>query len=276
MANAYDINGNLIDGGGSSGTYIDYDSIMKAVNHRGYNTDAPENTIPAFKMSKRKGFNYVETDVQFTSDGVAVLIHDTTINRTARNADGTSVGTQEIYVSQKTYAELLEYDFGIWKGQEWAGTKIPRFDDFITLCKNISLKPYIELKAGTEAQIQGLIDTVKNNSIFDNATWISFNATRLGYVKTYASAARLGYLCDYASDTDITTAQGLVTSSNEVIIDTGARTTEAVQRCITAGLPMEVYTLDNTSYITALDSYVSGVTSNSLIAGKILYNANIN
>lgn len=40
--------------------------------------------------------------------------------------------------------------------------------------------------------------------------------------------------------------------------------------------PMEVYTLDNTSYITALDSYVSGVTSNSLIAGKVLYNANIN
>ena len=276
MANAYDINGNLIDGGGSSGTYIDYDSIMKAVNHRGYNTDAPENTIPAFKMSKRKGFNYVETDVQFTSDGVAVLIHDTTINRTARNADGSSVGTQEIYVSQKTYAELLEYDFGIWKGQEWAGTKIPKFDDFIKLCKNINLKPYIELKAGTEAQIQGLIDTVKNNSIFESATWISFNATRLGYVKTCAPAARLGYLCDYASATDITTAQGLVTSSNEVIIDTGARTAEAVQRCIAAGLPMEVYTLDNTSYITALNSYVSGVTSNSLIAGKVLYNANIN
>lgn len=276
MANAYDINGNLIDGGGSGGTYIDYDSIMKAVNHRGYNTDAPENTIPAFKMSKRKGFNYVETDVQFTSDGVAVLIHDATINRTARNADGSSVGTQEIYVSQKTYAELLEYDFGIWKGQEWAGTKIPRFDDFIKLCKNINLKPYIELKAGTEAQIQGLIDTVKNSSIFESATWISFNATRLGYVKTYAPAARLGYLCDYASATDITTAQGLVTSSNEVIIDTGARTAEAVQRCIAAGLPIEVYTLDNTSYITALDSYVSGVTSNSLIAGKVLYNANIN
>ena len=277
MANAYDINGNLIDSGGSSGgSSINYDAIMKAINHRGYNTEAPENTIPAFKMSKRKGFNFVETDVQFTSDAVAVLIHDTTINRTARNSDGSSVGSSDIYVSNLTYEQLLQYDFGIWKGEQWAGTKIPRFDDFITLCKNINLCPYIELKAGTEAQIQGLIDTVKNNSIFESVTWISFNSTRLTYVKNYEGLARIGYLCDYATDTDIATAQTLKTNNNEVFINSGTRTAEAVQRCITAELPMEVYTLDVANQITALDPYITGVTSNILNAGKVLYNANIN
>jgi glycerophosphoryl diester phosphodiesterase len=271
----YDIDGNAIDTGDSS-QIVNYDSIMKAINHRGYNTVAPENTIPAFKLSKRNGFNYVETDVQFSSDGIAVLIHDLTINRTARNADGSSIGTSEIYVKDLTYSQLLEYDFGIWKSAEYAGTKIPKFDDFIELCKNINLHPYIELKAGTQAQIEGLIDVVKNASMENNVSWISFNATRLGYVKTYDANARIGLLSDYATAENITTAQGLKTNTNEVFMNSGSRTAEAVQRCISADLPMEVYTLDNTSYITALDPYITGVTSNSLIAGKILYNANIN
>ena len=65
----YNINGtNIADGG----TSINYDATVTAVNHRGYNTVAPENTLPAFKLSKINGFNIVETDVQFTSDGVAV------------------------------------------------------------------------------------------------------------------------------------------------------------------------------------------------------------
>lgn len=271
----YDINGNPIDTGGSSSA-TNYDAIVKAINHRGYNGTAPENTLPAFKLSKKNGFNYVETDVQFSSDGVAVLCHDSTINRTARNADGSSIGTSDVYLSSKTYAQLLEYDFGIWKSTEYAGTKIPSFEDFIALCKKIALHPYIELKGGTQAQIEGLVDAVKACDMQKNVTWISFNATRLGYIKTCDAEARLGFLSDYATAENITTAQGLITSTNEVFINSGTWTAEAVERCKTAGFPMEAYTLDNTSYITSLDSYITGVTSNNLIAGKVLYNANIN
>ena len=270
----YDINGNPIDAGGT-GSSINYDLIMKSVNHRGYNATAPENTLPAFKLSKKNGFNYVETDVQFSSDGVAVLCHDLTINRTARNADGSSIGSSDVYLNTKTYAQLLEYDFGIWKSAEYAGTKIPSFEDFIALCKKIALHPYIELKAGTQAQIEGLVDTVRACGMEKNVTWISFNATRLGYVKAYDEEARLGLLSDYSTSENIATAQGLMTSTNEVFMNSGSRTAEAVQRCKVADIPMEVYTLDNTSYITALDPYITGVTSNNLIAGKVLYNANI-
>lgn len=270
----YDIDGNAIDTGGNSGV-IDYDEILKSINHRGYNIVAPENTIPAFKLSKRNGFDYVETDVQFTSDGVAVLIHDSTINRTARNADGTSVGTSDISVNSKTYEQLLDYDFGIWKSNDYAGTKIPSFEDFIALCKKIALHPYIELKAGTQAQIEGLVNMVKACSMEKNVTWISFNATRLGYVKAYDGEASLGLLSDNGTAENVATVQGLATAYNEVFLDCGNRTAEAVGRCKTAGIPMEVYTLDNTSYIIALDTYVTGVTSNSLIAGKVLYDANM-
>ena len=63
---------------------VDYDKIMRSINHRGYNKIAPENTIPAYALSKENGYKYVETDVRFTSDGIPVLLHDVSINRTAR------------------------------------------------------------------------------------------------------------------------------------------------------------------------------------------------
>ncbi|MBQ0070817.1 MAG: hypothetical protein KBS81_03020, partial [Spirochaetales bacterium] len=59
----------------------DPEGIFHSINHRGYNTVAPENTLSAFRLSKEKGFTQVETDVAFTLDGVPVLLHDSTIDR---------------------------------------------------------------------------------------------------------------------------------------------------------------------------------------------------
>lgn len=271
----YDINGNVIDTGGGTASAIDYDTIMRGVNHRGYNTVAPENTLPAFKLSKINGFNYVETDVQFSSDSVGVIIHDLTINRTARNSDGSSVGESDIYVKNLTFAQLREYDFGLWKSSSYSGTKIPSFEEFIVLCRNIGLHPYIELKAGTQTQVESLIDIVKASGMEGKVTWISYNSPRLGYVKSYDASARIGLLSDGGTDANIATAQSLKTEANEVFLSCGSRTAEVINRCKTANLPMEVYTLDTASQITALDPYITGVTSNSLVAGKIIYNASI-
>ena len=119
----YDLQGNTIDSGGT-GSAIDYDKTVKAVAHRGYSSTAPENTLPAYKLAKQNGFNYVECDVSMTSDGVPMLLHDATINRTS-NGSGT--------LSQMTYAEVREYDFGSWKSSAYAGTVIPTFEEFIAL-----------------------------------------------------------------------------------------------------------------------------------------------
>lgn len=57
-------------GGSSVSQAINYDLNVKAINHRGYSAESPENTIPAYIMSKQKGFTYVECDVSFTSIGI--------------------------------------------------------------------------------------------------------------------------------------------------------------------------------------------------------------
>ena len=52
------------------------------VAHRGGAAEAPENTLAAFRMSKENGAIGVEFDVDFTRDGRAVVIHDSTVDRT--------------------------------------------------------------------------------------------------------------------------------------------------------------------------------------------------
>ena len=264
----YNINGtNIADGG----TSINYDATVTAVNHRGYNTVAPENTLPAFKLSKINGFNIVETDVQFTSDGVAVCLHDRSIDRTS---DGTG------NIDSMTWAQVQQYDFGSWKSSTYAGTKIPSFEQFLALCKNIGLHPYVELKSDapyTEAQIQSVVDMVHEYGLNKFTTYISFSSTFLGYVKSYDAYARLGFLNSSATTSDISTLQGLKLSTNEVYY--GAKytsvTTAICEAYQAAGIPMEIWTVDTASSITGMNPYITGVTSNKLIAGKVLYDANI-
>lgn len=245
---------------------VDYSPAIKSVNHRGYSAGAPENTLPAYILSKQKGFEYAECDVAFTSDGVAVLMHDDTIDRTS-NGSGN--------VSSLTYEQLLTYDFGSWFSAEYTGTKIPTFEEFIKLCKQIGLHPYIELKSSgnyTQAQITSIVDMVKANGMRGKVTYISFNADFLGYVKSADPAARLGYLSSAANDSVITTVTNLRSGSNEVYagVKYSVLTDSFITKCINANIPLEIWTVNDAEYIRNMNSYISGVTSDSLIAGDIL------
>ena len=265
-----------------------YDSIemstkinpnVRCVNHRGYDT-APENTLTAYKLSKKYGFNYVETDVQFTSDGVPVLLHDLSINRTARNADGTNIAST-VNISDITYVQAQIYDFGVYKGSQYAGTKIPKFEDFIILCKKIGLHPYIELKSDvqySQAQIESLVDIVIRMGMRNNVTWISFSNVFLGYIKDYDSIARLGLLVGDVAATDIQKVNALKTDANEVFINASISriTNDGIERCISARIPLEHWVTDDSAEINNINPYVTGISSNHVIADKIWYLNNIN
>ena len=53
------------------------------IAHRGYAAHYPENTLPAFEAAVQAGTRWVEFDVQLSADRVPVLLHDTTLDRTA-------------------------------------------------------------------------------------------------------------------------------------------------------------------------------------------------
>lgn len=241
---------------------------VKSINHRGYCYEAPENTLSAFRLSKKKGFECVECDVSFTSDGYAVLLHDSTVDRTS-NGSGS--------IDAMTFAQVRALDFGSWFSSAYAGEKIPTFEEFITLCKHLGLHPYIELKAGTETQIKGLVDIVKRYGMKGKVTWISFSSEYLAYIKAVDPKARLGFVVGAVSASTITTIKRtLQTGQNEVFVDCAyGKATEAAQLCSDADIPLEVWTVNDKTALLNLDAYVSGFTSDNLVAGALFYDNTI-
>jgi glycerophosphoryl diester phosphodiesterase len=109
----------------------------KIVAHRGGGTLAPENTLGAIRLGASMGFKGIEIDVMLAGDGVPVLIHDRTLERTtgARGA-----------VSATPYARLAHLDAGAWHGARWRGERIPRFEDAARLCHVLGLWANVEIK----------------------------------------------------------------------------------------------------------------------------------
>ena len=255
-------------------------TYIYSINHRGYSSEAPENTIPAFIMSKKKGFSYVEADVLFTSDNVPVILHDATINRTARNADGTVI-SNTINIADITYEQALTYDFGIWKGSEWAGTKIPTFYEFILVCKQLSLHPYIELKDETTWTVEKckvIGDAIKAVGMNENVTFLSFSASALSRINAIFPKATLCLGCHngaYDSTTFaefINDAVGLMSNDNKVIasVSYDAMISTLYDMLSAAELNSIAWTINTKSQVLNLNKNVIGVLSDLLNAGKII------
>ena len=269
-----------------AGDAKDYDVNVKSVNHRGW-WECPENTISAYRGSAEHGFKYVETDVAFTSDDVPVLLHDKTINRTGKNPDGSPYATPNKEIKDITFEEVRKLDFGIVRDPKFKGEKIPSFEEFIKCCRNLGLHPYIELKADTqytEAQVQKVVDIVNLNGMRGKVTYISFSDTDLMYVKNYDPKARLGRVGGKVVDeTMINNLKALQTPTNEVFFDGLAfdnnvlyMTEDVAKKLVAINVPLEVWTVDNEADVLKLPSYVSGVTTNKLHAGKVLAKAELN
>ena len=249
-----------------------YDREIRSVAHRGYSTIAPEDTIPAYRLAKEMGFTYVECDVAFTADGVAVLLHDETIDRTS-NGSGK--------ISELTYEEVLKYDFGSWKSAEYAGTKILSFEDFIALCKELEVHPYIELKntaTYTQDNVNALVNVVKEYGMSNNCTWISFKSTYLEYVKNADDTARLGFVQSAKiTQSLINKAIALRTEKNEVFLDIhySFLTEDNVLLAALNGVAVETWTVNSAATLKKLPAYISGITSDELVANNIFTKSTI-
>lgn len=113
--------------------------------HRGVSSENPENTMPSFEAAVRQGYGIAELDVSVTEDTEFVLLHDNTLNRTARYENGELI-PDEIKISEITYKEALQYDFGIGFSKKFKGTKIPLLKDVLEYAKNNNIKLKIDNK----------------------------------------------------------------------------------------------------------------------------------
>jgi len=104
---------------------VPFDDVMKYPRlcaHRGFNSVAPENSMPAFGAAVALGAEEIEFDIWSTKDGVLVSAHDSTLERVSN-------GTGKIF--EKTYGELLSLDFGAKHGEKFKGLKICTFEEIL-------------------------------------------------------------------------------------------------------------------------------------------------
>ena len=98
--------------------------------HRGVTSEYPENTMTAFKAAAAQGYGIIELDPSYTSDDRFVTLHDYTLNRTARKADGSLI-EETIDIRNITYARACEYDYGIGFALRFKGEKLPLMKDVL-------------------------------------------------------------------------------------------------------------------------------------------------
>lgn len=250
------------------------DNVVKAINHRGFYT-APENTMPAFMESLNNKFRYVETDVRFTSDSVPVLLHDPTINRTARTDSGESLEV-DVPIDSITYAQALQYDFGLYKNARYAGTRIPTLEEFLVFCSATGLHPYIELKGtgnlGEQQAMQAIYDVVRQCAMESKCTYISSTDSYLAQMKAIDPKARLGIVGSGTIKASTKTrVKALSTGSNSVFVDWGVFNSQVYEACVDYGLELEIFNVDDIAAIQSMPPYVTGITSNRQNATLVKY-----
>ncbi|MGV8969042.1 MAG: glycerophosphodiester phosphodiesterase [Microbacteriaceae bacterium] len=148
--------------------------------HRGDRAAAPENTIPALQSALDSALDFVETDVQLTHDGIPVLFHDETVDRTT-NGRG--------LLAEHTFESLRALDAGSWYSEKYAGTVVPTFEEFLGIFSNSEKKALIELKGfWTAEEVTLVTDLIYSFRVHDRVTLASFNFGTLENIEEMAPA----------------------------------------------------------------------------------------
>ena len=130
--------------------------------HRGVSNEYPENTISALRAAVRLGYGMMEVDTKFTSDNRCVLLHDHTLNRTGRTADGQAL-PENSAVCDWTFDKLRALDFGVWKDERFAGEPIPSLEEALSVAleSGIPLKFDNVMWSHTQEQRAIMFDTIE-------------------------------------------------------------------------------------------------------------------
>ncbi|MCQ2427182.1 MAG: hypothetical protein MJ137_02105 [Clostridia bacterium] len=110
--------------------------------HRGDSAFYPENTLVSYKAAIDQGYDVIELDNKFTADNRCICLHDGTYNRTCRFDDGTAF-VEKTPSDALTLAEAKKLDAGLFKGEEFRGTRIPTLAealDFIGSNSTLAVK----------------------------------------------------------------------------------------------------------------------------------------
>lgn len=145
---------------------LNRDGTIGIISHRGAAAIAPENTLAAMRIAVDQGVEFVETDVQLTADGVPVLMHDETLDRTT-NGSGP--------IAAHTFAEVRALDAGGWFSSEYAGETVPTLEEFVDVLQPSNVRALVEFKGEwTPEQMEQVVGLLRSEHMVNRVALQSF------------------------------------------------------------------------------------------------------
>ena len=177
-------------------------STFLIIGHRGFRAKYPENTLSGFKAAILSGVSMIELDVQLSSDGHLVVIHDDDVDRTT-NGKGP--------VTSHTLAELKKLDAGTWFDARFKNEPIPTLEEVLDIVGDKSLiNIEIKVKPNQRVEVLGNIEKItlaliRRKNIEKQVLVSSFNKKILESIRQTNPTVALGVLTEFGEETDIIT-----------------------------------------------------------------------
>ena len=200
---------------------------INVIGHRGAAGHAPENTFAAFDRGLTLGVDGVETDIRATREGVLVLLHDATVDRTT---DGTGA------IADMTWEEAQRLDAAArFRGgvHEFGVQRIPRLDDFLD---RYGGRTTFRLEIKQRGVESAALRAVRARRLLDSAVFTSFQIDALKALRRTAPEAQLAYLSGAKVFDESVIQAALDAGANEVAPRAEYAAPEMVQRARAAGL----------------------------------------
>lgn len=254
-------NGNIVDLNNKVDNFknhLFYNNTVKMVAHRGFSGYSPENTITAFRLAGVNKYWGCEVDVNETSDGYFVVMHDTTVDRTTN-------GTGEI--ASKTLSQIRAFNID-------GGTfitynpilKVPTLEEFLQVCKEYGMIPIIEIKNIKISSVNNFLDVLNKYQVLDSCMLISFDKTILEAIRIANKKIEIAYLTSTLTTDVITYCANNrfhVNSLHTVI------TKDLIQKIHSNGILIGAWTVDDKTIIkTLIDNGIDFITTNGYLRGK--------
>ena len=170
----------------------------KLYAHRGGGSLAPENTLAAIRLGQSLGYTAHEIDVKLSRDGVPILLHDPTLERTT-NGRGRAADIP--------WESLRQLDAGGWHSEAFRGERIPSFEEASELLRADGTTVDIEIKPtpGFDAET-GRRVALATRELWKGAAvppfFSSFSFDALMAAKEAAPEIERGWLIDHFTDAD--------------------------------------------------------------------------
>lgn len=165
---------------------------VEIIAHRGASYIAPENTVASSKLAWKLGADAVETDIYLSKDNRIMCIHDENAKRTTGN---------EMIVTATGSDILRNLDAGSFKGDNYAGEKIPFLEEIINAVPK-GKELVVELKCGTEV-LPYLKNTVKKSGRKKHFVFIAFDLNTIKETKKVFPTNPCYWLCSKKELLDI-------------------------------------------------------------------------